>query len=387
MPEGSVLVAHRLLPSDAVFFTTRRPAAVIVESGSPASHCALMGREMGIPGVVQLPGIVDRVTEESLILVDGLRGHVVVEPDKKARRTFERERAQYTATLEEARTHSHDPAVTRDGIEIPVMANIGSLEDAKLAVSRGADGVGLYRTEMLFTSRRMLPTEDELFDEMDRVLSALNGKPVSVRLLDLGGDKNLPYLDFGSEPNPFLGRRGVRLLLRFPKLLDVQLRVLLRLSQNHNIRIMIPMVTLPEDVEAVRETLTAIAEDMGNEPMHALVSMIETPAAALSVSDIMESADFVSVGTNDLTQYTMAAGRDNPFVAGYFRDDHPAIRQILRTIVQGAGRTPVAVCGELAGRLQNTEALLRTGVRVLSVAPPIIPSVKQSIRKAVVSGN
>jgi phosphotransferase system enzyme I (PtsI) len=201
-----------------------------------------------------------------------------------------------------------------------------------------------------------------------------------MRLLDLGGDKPVPFLKLPPEDNPFLGQRGVRLLLRYPDLLDTQLKALLQFSQEYDVHILVPMVTLAEEVDRVRSRLEGVAKEAGLEKLPRLGVMIETPAAALSVADIIAHADFLSIGTNDLTQYTMAAGRENPLVNDYFREDHPAVLRLVRIIVEEAGHIPVAVCGELARQLDAISTLLKLGIRILSVAPPLVPSVKEAIR-------
>lgn len=381
MPEGSILVAKRLLPSDAVFFSLASPAGFVVEVGSPGSHCALLTRELGIPGVAQVPGVWERVSQGQTVMVDGIHGTVVVSPDGHTRARFGRQQKSYEATRQKARERCHEPAVTKGGLEVPVLANLGTRHDARLAAEYGADGVGLYRTEILYATRDSFPTEKELVEAMSEVLAPLRDRPCVVRLMDIGGDKELPFLESFSESNPFLGRRGIRLLLSYPELLEVQLRAMIRLSRDFDLQIMVPMVTVAEDMRQVREALRTTASEMGVPDPPPLVALIETPAAALCTAEIARHADSLSVGTNDLTQYTMAAGRDNPLVAHYFQDDHPAVLRLLRMVCRESGDKPVFVCGELAGRLEAVEALLQAGVRMLSVAPPLIPSVKQAVRQ------
>ncbi len=229
--------------------------------------------------------------------------------------------------------------------------------------------------------RDTFPTEEELVEEMAKVLSPLEEHRCVVRLMDIGGDKELPFLESFSESNPFLGRRGIRLLFNYPKLLKVQLRALIHLAKNFQIQIMVPMVTVADDMKQVRNILQEEAAQMGVDDPPPLVALIETPAAALCTTEIARYSDSLSVGTNDLTQYTMAAGRDNPLVSHYFQDDHPAILRLLRLVCREAGDKQVFICGELAGRLDAIPALLNAGIQMLSVAPPLIPSVKQTVRK------
>jgi phosphoenolpyruvate-protein kinase (PTS system EI component) len=213
------------------------------------------------------------------------------------------------------------------------------------------------------------------------VFAPLGRKPITVRLLDLGADKPVSFLNFPIEDDPFLGCRGVRLLLRYPDLLETQLKALLEFSRDHELRILVPMVTLADDMAEVRRRLRAIADRAGLGTLPPLGAMIETPAAALTISDIIQHADFLSIGTNDLTQFTMAAGRENPLVNDYFVESHPAVLRLIRIVVEEAGDTPVAICGELAAQLDCISTLLNLGVRNLSVAPPLVPSVKEIIRQ------
>jgi phosphoenolpyruvate-protein kinase (PTS system EI component) len=262
-----------------------------------------------------------------------------------------------------------------------VLANVGCREDVTAAAEHGADGVGLYRMEQFYLARNTPPTVQELLAELRAVFAPVSGKPVTVRLLDLGGDKPLPFLKLPPEDNPFLGQRGVRFLLRYPDLLDTQLQALCQFSQEHDLRILVPMVTLAGEMASIRSRLAALGKEAGVEKLPPLGAMIETPAAALSVADINEYADFLSIGTNDLTQYTMAAGRENPLVNDYFREDHPAVLRLVRIILDEAGHTPVALCGELARQTEVIPVLLKLGIRILSVAPPLIPLVKEAIRQ------
>lgn len=387
MPSGSILVARKLLPSDTTFFSRRSVAGIVVEFGGSGSHCALLTRQLGIPGVFQVPDLLDHIRTGDLLLLDGLRGTVTVSPDRARQARFSERMERYYAGAAKAKQHSHESAVTRDGVTISVMANIGNRYDAETAVENGADGVGLFRTEVFFLSRKMLPTEEELVTGISKAITPMKGKPVSVRLLDTGGDKPLPYLSVPSEPDPFLGRRGVRFLLDYPELLDVQLRALVRISREHDIQIIVPMVTIVDDMIKVKAALTRVGLELGAKTLPPLGAMIETPAAALCADEIATVADSLNVGTNDLTQYTMAAGRENALVYKYFKDDHPSIFRLLQHVGREANQIPVGICGELASQSNMVEALLRTGMRMLSVPPPLIPSVKEAVRQARAHGD
>lgn len=380
MPEGSVLVARRLLPSDAAFLLRRSAAGVMVEIGGPASHCALLTRQTGIPGVAQLSDILSRVSTGDHVLLDGLRGSVTVAPTEESKKRFAKRMKAYEQTFVTAKQQCREPAITRGGVEVSVMANIGNGYDADMAAENGADGVGLFRIEVFFLSRSGLPREEELYDGISRTIAPMRGKPIMIRLLDIGGDKQLPYLSLPREENPFLGRRGVRLLLHYPELLEMQLRVLLRLSADQDIRILVPMVTVPDDVVRVRSAMERAMDHVGLDIAPPLGAMVETPAAALSSGELCAVSDFLSVGTNDLTQYTMAAGRENSLVSHYFMDSHPAVLRLLQGVVAEAGDTPVGICGELAGSAESVPLLVRAGYRILSVAPALVPHVKEAVR-------
>jgi len=320
MPQGSILVASRLLPSDAVFFASRDVSAIVVEFGTPGSHCALLTRQIGVPGISNVTDVTSHIRSGDLVCVDGFRATVTVNPDEESRSSFEKRISANRALRAEAMGRCHEPAMAPSGIRVPVMANIANRTDAQVAIQNGADGVGLYRLEALFMLHKSLPTESELLEEITDTLLPLGEKPAMIRLLDVGGDKSLAYFELPIEPAPCLGRRGVRVLLAHPDLLNVQLRALLRVSQNHPIQIMVPMVTIPEDMQAVRHAVEVQAAELGIAEIPSLVAMIETPAAALSVPDILQFADALSLGTNDLTQHTMAAGRQNPLVNRYGRN-------------------------------------------------------------------
>jgi len=380
MPKGRILVARRLLPSDTVALPRRSVVGIVVEFGGPGSHAALLARGMGIPTVAQGPKVTEQIAEDDWLIVDGFAGEVIIRPDSPTRQRYRQKVADLQAAGSESQRRCHEPARTTDGTPIKVMANVGDREDAAAAANCGAEGVGLCRLEQLYLSRKVPPTSEELLAELRDIFAPLRGKPVTVRLLDLGGDKPVPFLKLPPEDNPLLGRRGVRLLLSYPDLITTQLRALLAFSREQEVHILVPMVTLVDDIAQIRQRLADVAREVGQEKLPLLGAMIETPAAALTVADIIRYADFLSIGTNDLTQYTMAAGREDPLVSDYFVQDHPAVLRLLRIIVEEAGGIPVEVCGELAGQLGAVPTLLKLGIRTLSVAPPLVPGVKQAVR-------
>jgi phosphoenolpyruvate-protein kinase (PTS system EI component) len=335
---------------------------------------------MGIPAVARVANAMKRIPPGEELLVDGTGGTVVVAPAPIARDAFEEKSRHERARARSIKLRCREPAVTRDGIEVKVMANISCMEDTALAAEHGMDGIGLYRMEHAYLGRKAPPSEDELLNVLNESLALVKEKPVFVRLLDLGGDKNLPFLDLPEEPNPFLGRRGVRILLDFPNLLNTQLRALLRLSMERNVHIMIPMVTLASEVGRMRTLLRSAAKEVGTALIPPLGTMIETPAAALCARDLARHSDFFSMGTNDLTQYTMAAGRENASVADYFIDDHRSVRRLLEICAQDASGVPLSICGELAAREELVPYLVGLGFRTLSVPPAAIPTIKRAVR-------
>lgn len=382
IPAGSVVVASRLLPSDTAHMSRASVVGVLAAQAGPGSHASLITSERGIPAVAQLPDLLADVSSGDTVLLDGDTGEVILRPDEATEADFRRRMCDQHASQAEVLERCKDIASTRDGIVVPVRANVGSREDVAMAVENGADGIGLFRLESLLMTSTELPSEQHLRTQLLDMLSPFKEKPITIRLLDAGGDKPVPWLDLPDEGNPFLGRRGLRLLLHHPELLESQLRTCLWLSKELDISILVPMVTLPEEMKEVRDLMQRIARTMGIEKLPPLGAMIETPAAALCADEIAANSDFLSIGTNDLTQYTMAADRETPSASHYFQDDHRAVLKLVKIACDLAGDTPVSVCGELAGRPAAVAQLLALGVRGLSVAPPVVPFVKQAVRDA-----
>jgi phosphoenolpyruvate-protein phosphotransferase len=380
IPEGSILVVERLLPSDVVTLPKSSVAAVIVESLGYGSHAALLAREKGIPTIADIPGIVARLSRGTELLVDGFRGTLVVAPQAATRTEFQERLEKWRLTLVHCKAACREPARSVDGQLVHVEANLGIFDDVEVALDNGADGVGLLRIEQLYFARRVPPNEQELTSELERLIIPLGNRPVTIRLLDIGGDKPLPYLGIPLAPNPVLGRRGVRLLLSYSQLVKTQIGAILRLSGKHHLRILIPMVTLEDDLRRMREIFDALlGERMVAQPP-AFGAMVETPAAALAIPALSKFVDFFCVGTNDLAQYTLAAARDDASVNEYYLDGHESIMRLLGIILTDAGGKPTTLCGELAGREGIVPRLLQMGFRSLSVAPNVIPTIKALIR-------
>ena len=380
IPDGSVLVAKELLPSDTIFLSRKSVVGVIVEAGSSSSHTGLLTRAIGIPSVGHIPQIFKKIKSGQELIVDGSNGSIIIDPNSEKRKHYQQQLKAFRQSSAKARKHCHEEAKTKDGITIKILANVNCQEDVEISLQNGAEGIGLYRTEGFYLGQRIMPSKEELIAHMKTTLEPAKGKTIHIRLLDVGGDKDLPFINLPDDPSPFLGRRGIRLLLHYPDLLHTQLQAILSLSNNFSFRILVPMVTLADELRQTRETLQKIANTMKIKAIPPLGAMIETPAAALCVANLARYADFFSIGTNDLTQYTMAAGRENSLVSDYFRDDHSSVFKLIELVVQETKSHSIAVCGELAGNPQTIPALVRTGIRCLSVAPPSIPAVKEAVR-------
>jgi phosphoenolpyruvate-protein phosphotransferase len=380
IPSESIVVTRRLLPSDVIPLSQETVAAIVVEELGKGSHAALLVREKGIPTVAGVIRLFDELHEGEEVLVDVSHEEIILEPDQASSDAFNKRLEAYKESIKFCRALCHQPAVTLGGAVIGIMANIGSHETAEAAAQNGADGVGLFRLEQLYLGRDRPPDSDELFAELLGILKPLRGKSVTIRLLDIGGDKLPRFMDRREDRNSLLGRRGVRLLLAHPELARRQLKALLQLSGEMEIKILVPLVTLPADMQAIR---TLFEEVIASEAIAAappLGAMIETPAAALRLEDLCAVSDFFSIGSNDLTQYTLAASRENPEVDDYYQDTHPAVLRLVKMIVEAAGSKEVTLCGELAGREEAIPQLIELGLRSLSVAPIQIPFVKQQIR-------
>lgn len=387
LPAGHVLVLQRLMPSDVVVLVPGSVAAVVVESLGQGSHAALLAREKGIPTVAELPGVVDQIRPGDDLLVDAYRGMVIIAPRPQTQLELRQRLGQQHAAITRGKETCHQPAITLDGQRVLVEANIGSRHDAQTAADNGADGVGLLRIEQIYLARELPPTADELLAALRDVTAPLRARPITVRLLDVGADKPAPFLRLPSASNPALGSRGVRLLLEYVQLARTQLAALLQLAREQEIRILIPMVTLEEDIRAMRLLFDQMLSAAGLTSRPAFGAMVETPAAALNLAAIRPYVDFLSVGTNDLTQYTLAAARDDPAVQHYYLQGHASLLRLLEIIRMEAGPAPVTICGELAAREEVIPRLLALGYRSLSMAPPLIPVVKQCVRETRVASD
>lgn len=382
LPEGSILIAPDLAPSDTALLDTTRIAGLATALGGPTSHSAILMRTLGLPAVVAAGDALLNLEAGATVIVDGDGGRVYLNPSsddlQSARRWIEAQRA---LRAEQAAQRSL-PATTRDGQRIDIGANINLPEQVALAIEQGAEGVGLMRTEFLFLERSAAPDEDEQYEIYRAMVQALDGRPLIVRALDIGGDKQVPHLALPHEENPFLGVRGARLLLRRADLMEPQLRALYRVARDGSaLSLMFPMITSVPELLALRASCERIRAELQAPPLPIGV-MIEVPAAAIQADVLARHADFFSVGTNDLTQYALAIDRQNPELAAEADSLHPAVLRLIRQTVDGAARHGrwVGVCGGLAGEAYGAALLAGLGVHELSMTPRDIPAVKARLR-------
>lgn len=377
---GTVLLADDLLPSQLAGLKGAAPAAIAVARGGPTAHVAIMAATQGIPMVVAIGTRLIEIVDGDRVIVDGDNGSVHADPDEEAMETTEARIVRRRDAEARARQDNDgSPAVTRDGRAIGVHVNLGSAADAVVAVSEGAEGCGLLRTELLFLDRATPPSRDEQAEAYRTIAGALAGRPLTIRLLDIGGDKPAQYLAFPPEENPALGRRGVRVLLAEPELLETQLAAILDATNTGPCRIMVPMIASVAELDAVRVVLDRVR---GARPV-ALGAMIETPAAAIGADLIAARADFLSIGSNDLTQYVLAMDRGNDAVASGIDGLHPAVLRLIAATCDGAARhdVPVGVCGGLAADPLAVPILIGLGVRSLSVPPVRIAATRALVAR------
>jgi phosphocarrier protein FPr len=377
-----ILIAADLSPADAASLDPDLALGVATAFGGPTSHAAVLARSLGIPAVVGIGETVLEIPEGATIGLDAESGLVHVEPDAGLIAELERRRAARDVSERLARTQAAGPAITAEGTEIEVAANVGSAAEVAKAVEAGCDGVGLFRTEILFLERRTTPSRQDQEAAYRAAAEALEGRPLTIRTLDAGADKPLPFLEQPPEANPFLGVRGIRLGLDRPDLLEDQLRAIVRVAADHPVRVMFPMVATIHELRSARAVLGRALEDAGREVRLEVGVMIEVPSAALLAPAFAAEVDFLSIGTNDLSQYTLAADRGNERVAGLADPLHPAVLQLIRRTADAAtaaGRW-AGVCGEIAGDPAATPLLLGLGVRELSMSAPAIAVVKAAVR-------
>lgn len=385
---GLIVVARDISPADMLRLRKGRFAAFLTDLGGPTSHTAIVARSMNIPAVVGLGGVRRLVRDGDVLVVDGFKGVVIINPSEQVLQQYRQLQAQHLQQREQLSQLRDTPAVTLDGIAISLEANIEMPQEASEAYEAGADGIGLFRSEFLFMGRSDLPTEDEQYEAYSAVVKAMKGQPVTIRTLDIGADKTLDG-EQTVATNPALGLRAIRYCLANPKLFQTQLRALLRASQFGLVRILIPMISTMDEVYAVRFALDEAEQSLlADGVMYAsqieLGAMVEVPAIAIAIEPFVQNLDFLSIGTNDLIQYVMAVDRTDAAVADLYDPTHPAVlRLISHTInqAQNYGK-PVSVCGEMAGDVRLTRMLLGLGLKRFSMPAAQIPAIKQEILRS-----
>lgn len=383
---NAIVVTHDLTPSLTMQLDRRAIAGIATDAGTRTSHVAILARSLGLPAVVGLIDATSRITSGERIILDGSNGRLVVKPTAAELSQFADRARREAAAQAELATLLNAEALTSDGVHITLRANVDLPDEAGVAAAAGAEGVGLMRTEFLVVGRTAMPTENEQYEAYKRVITAFGKHPVIIRTYDVGGDK-LPVGGFPHEPNPFLGWRAIRMCLDEPELFKVQLRALLRAAMHGDLRIMLPLVVTVDEVRQARFLLLEAADELTARGVAhrrdvPLGVMIETPAAAVSVDSFIKDVSFLSIGTNDLVQYTLAVDRGNASLVTRYTPLHPAVlRLIARTVEVGKGAgLEVSVCGEMASQPLMAYALLGLGVTKLSVAAVSLPAVKRIVR-------
>lgn len=384
--DDTILIASDLSPADTVFFKDSRIAAFVTDLGGPTSHTAILGRSLDIPSVIALHHARHVIHEEEWVIVDGINGVLILQPDEKILAQYRRKAKEYRAKKRQLNKLKNTVATTEDGLNIEIMANIESPEDMVAVSKNAADGVGLFRSEFLFLNRDTLPDEEEQYQIYSKILKKAGDKPVNIRTVDLGVDKNPRWFGQGEALNPALGLTGIRLCLAEPVMFRTQMRAILRAALHGNAQIMWPMISSLSELNQCLAHLETAKEQLIERNISFCENlpvgiMVEIPAAALSIATLMKKVDFISIGTNDLIQYTLAVDRGDEAVSYLYQPTHPAVLKLVSHIIRTANRLnkPVSICGEMAGDDNLTRLLLGMGLRRFSMHPSSILKVKEMV--------
>ncbi len=387
LKEQRVIIAEDIFPSDMAMLDHDKILGIATEKGNIYSHAAIMAKSLGIPAVVGVKGLLHAANVKDQVIVDGTSGHIYLNPEKHVRDEYLRLEKEYTGRLKELEPLRDLPAVTSDGTRIVLRANIGLISDIRTAVANGAEGVGLYRTEFPYMARTTFPNRQEQAMLYGKILEGFPGQPVNIRTLDIGGDKGLPYFNYPHEDNPFLGWRSIRVSLDEQEIFREQLAGILLAAPAGQATIMFPLISCLDEVRRIRVILDSVTEELRQQGCKvcgglSLGIMVEVPAAVQIIDRLAAEVDYLSIGTNDLIQYLLAADRNNPKVKAYYEPYHPAVLHAIKRVTD-VGRQmgkKVSVCGEMAADPLNALLLAGMGVREFSLSAPSIPLVKQAIR-------
>ncbi len=390
IPEGSVLVAEDITPADTAQINPEDVEGFVAELGGVDGHTAIMARALDLPSVLGAAGLKHHCKNGTIIAVDGLEGEIVINPSATTLARYRKHQQKFKKERDQLKSLKRLPAITSDGAEVMLVANIELPRELSKALDAGAQGVGLFRTEFMFMNRKTLPDEDEQYEILRGMVEGLNGKVMTVRTLDLGGEKLSSALGdaIGESTNPALGLRAIRLCLKQPKLFETQLAAILRAAVHGPVRILLPMISSVDQVKQVREKVQLVAKRLQRrgetlpDPLPPIGVMIEIPGAALAADALAQVSDFFSIGSNDLTQYTLAIDRSDEQVADLYTPHHPAVLRLIQFSTEAAlrARIPISLCGEMAGNPQFASFLIGLGIRELSMSPPRLPEVKRTIR-------
>lgn len=388
VPNDSIIVAEDLSPSQTAQLDINHVRGFVLEKGGLTSHVAILARNIGLPSVMGIKQAMEAGVNGDSALIDGATGTYIIDPDARTAAYYQQLAADQRRLQDEYAKLYDKPAITRDGRRFALFSNIGSDANLHLVEDNGSEGIGLFRSEFLFMEAKSAPSEDAQYQVYRKVVEYLDGKPVILRLLDIGGDKPLSYMDFHQEDNPFLGWRGVRLYADNPDIFHSQIRAALRAGVHGNLRIMIPMVINVSEIDLVKQTIVeqrAALQEKGVEVAAALPVgiMIETPASALAAAQLARHADFFSIGTNDLTQYTLAVDRGNTRIASLYDSLHPAVLRLMDETCRAAQAAgiEVGICGEMGGQAEATPLLVGMGLDELSISGLGLPAVKYAINQ------
>ena len=385
--EPSVIVADDLSPSETVQMDKEKILAFVTVHGSTNSHTAILARMMNIPALIGVPMDLNSLKTGMTAVVDGFSGQVIFEPEEDVRKETEKrmqEEAEKQKLLEELKGKEN---ITPDGRKINIYANIGSVGDLGYVMENDAGGIGLFRSEFLYLGRNDFPTEEEQFQAYKQAVQTMAGKKVIIRTLDIGADKQVEYFNLGKEENPALGYRAIRICLKQPEIFKAQLRALFRAAVYGNLSVMYPMITSTEEVEKIYAIVAEVEEELKKQEVQYKIPeqgiMIETPAAVMISDRLAEMVDFFSIGTNDLTQYTLAIDRQNEQLDDFYNPHHEAVLRMIRMVVENAHKCGkwAGICGELGADLTLTEQFVRMGVDELSVAPSMILKLRKIVRE------